>query len=373
MHYHIILTEKCNSRCKYCYEKSMNEFENGLDKKWKYDNNVPVDSAVSVGKLKKFLKAGDTLIFYGGEPLVNFSKMKEIIDGLEKKFGDKIKFCIQTNGKLLGEIPFEYVNKISKMLVSVDGDEERTDYNRGNGNYNLVLKNLKLIRKNGFKGEIVARMVISFPDIFEQIKHLVKLIEEGILDSVHWQIDAGFYRNDFDYEKFSEFVSEYNKGISELINFWIDYMKRKKIVLKFYPFLGIFENLFYNKKTKLPCGSGYANYTITTSGKLSACPIMNSVENFYCGSLDDGIKKEIHCEGKCLNCDYYGICGGRCLYWNYSNLWPPEGDELICKTIIHLIEEVKNKIPEIKKLISGGIVSEEDFEYEKYFGPEIIP
>ncbi|MBU3912936.1 MAG: radical SAM protein [Nanoarchaeota archaeon] len=27
MHFHIILTEKCNSQCKYCYEKSMKEFD----------------------------------------------------------------------------------------------------------------------------------------------------------------------------------------------------------------------------------------------------------------------------------------------------------------------------------------------------------
>ena len=53
MHYHIILTEKCNSRCKYCYEKSMNEFENGLEKKWSFDD-TPVDSSVSFESLQKF-------------------------------------------------------------------------------------------------------------------------------------------------------------------------------------------------------------------------------------------------------------------------------------------------------------------------------
>ena len=61
------------------------------------------------------------------------------------------------------------------------------------------------------------------------------------------------------------------------------------------------------------------------------------------------------------------------MYSNYGKLWPEEGEKLICSTIIHLIESIKKKVPEIKKLIEKGIISEKDFEYEKYFGPEIIP
>ncbi len=370
MYYHIILTERCNSQCKYCYEKSMQEFENGLEKKWDYDDKIPFDSEVSVDKLKKFLKSGDTLIFYGGEPLVNFSKMKEILDGFEKS---DIRFCMQTNGKLLDKIPFEYIKRLDKMLVSIDGDKERTDSNRGIGTHDLVLKNLKCLRDKGYSGEIVARMVVSnfHSDIFEQIKYILDL---GIFDSVHWQIDAGFYKNDFDFIKFSKFVEEYNKSVSDLIDFWIETMIKEKKVLRLYPFLGIFDNLYYNKKSKLQCGSGYANFSINTKGDLSACPIMNSVKNFYCGSVEKGVEKEIHCEGfECKNCDVFDICGGRCLYSHYAKLWPKEGEELVCKTIICLINSLKEKLSEIKNLISEGIVLENDFEFEKYFGPEIIP
>ena len=52
MHFHIILTEICNLKCKYCYEKSMNEFDNGLDKKWDYDLDAPWDSVVDIEKIK---------------------------------------------------------------------------------------------------------------------------------------------------------------------------------------------------------------------------------------------------------------------------------------------------------------------------------
>jgi hypothetical protein len=54
-------------------------------------------------------------------------------------------------------------------------------------------------------------------------------------------------------------------------------------------------------------------------------------------------------------------------------LWPEEGNKLICKTIKHLISELQKRIPEIEKIIKEGVIVKKDFEYEKYFGPEIIP
>jgi len=384
MHYHIVLTERCNSNCRYCYEKSMQEFDNSLSKKWEFDYNVPSESQVEAEKISEFLEAGDSLIFYGGEPLVNFQKMKEIIDFIESPESGKagqINFQMQTNGKLLDSIPSEYINKISKMLVSIDGRRERTDFNRGGGTYDKVIENIKKIRKHGFKGEIVARMTLSFDiengwDIYEQVMHLIELIDKGIFDSVHWQIDAGFYEFDYNNEKFSEFVEKYNKSTEKLVEFWVENIRKGK-VYKLYPFLGIFESLYYNKPSKLRCGSGYANYTINTNGQISPCPIMNDVKSFYCGSLDSKIQggslKEFHIHGECKDCEYLWICGGRCLYENYSKLWPEEGRELICKTIIHLIESIKKRITDIKECINGGIVNESDFIYEKYFGPEIIP
>ncbi len=369
MYWHIILTEKCNSNCRYCYEKSMNEFENGLDKKWKFDFNVPCDTEINIEKLKKFIlqDKDPVIIFYGGEPLLQLDKIKEIIDA----FGDSVRYCMQTNGKLLDKVPTEYMDKFSRILVSIDGDRERTDYNRGKGTYDTILKNIDFIRRYGYEGEIVARMTISFPDVHKQVRHLV---ETGKFDSVHWQIDAGFYKTDFDEEDFREFVIDYNNSVSKLINYWIEKMEEGK-VLKLYPLLGIFESFYYGKSTKLRCGSGHEGYTITTKGDIAACPILNNVTDFYTGNLDSKIEnlKEFEVGEPCTSCIYQKVCGGRCLYANRAKLWPEEGQELICDTIKHLINEVKRNMSRIRSLIYSNKVKEKDFEYEKYFGPEIIP
>lgn len=346
----------------------MQEFDNGLGEKWNYDNETPFDSEVSIEKIKNVVKDTDRLIFYGGEPLVMADRIKEIMDKMDCKFG------IQTNGLLLKRLPIEYLKRIDKMLVSIDGDEERTDVNRGKGVYKLVLKNLRELRAHGYTGEIVARMTLSFPDVFKQVKHIIELIDEEVFDSIHWQIDAGFYKFDFDKEKFSKFVKEYNKGITSLIEFWVKEISEGK-VYQIYPFLGVFNRLTgRDTETRLPCGSGYGNFTINTSGKLSACPIMNSVKKFYCGDVENGIEKEIEIkDSNCQKCSVKDVCGGRCLYWRDAKLWPPEGDKLICDTIKHLINSIKEKVPEIEEAIQSGLVNEKGFEFEKYFGPEIIP
>lgn len=372
MYFHIILTEKCNSQCRYCYEKSLNEFDNKLNKKFKFDYSAPSDSNINMKDLKKFILKDKhpKIIFYGGEPLVNRNKLMQIMDFLPRN----IEYFMQTNAKLLHQLPEKYINRFKRILISIDGNKERTDYNRGKGTYDLIVKNIKLIRKNNFKGEIVARMTISqeFPDLYEQVKNLIKT---NLFDSMHWQLDAGFYKNDFNKSKFSEFVKKYNNSVSKLIKYWIQQMQKGR-VLRLYPFLGIFNDILHNQKTKLRCGSGYANYTITTKGDLTCCPIMNSIKNFYVGNINnsnpDNLKK-IYVSKPCDSCGYIDLCGGRCLYSNYAKLWPKQGEKLICNTIKHLIDELKKSAPKIKLLIKNKIISKENFKYEKYFGPEIIP
>jgi len=347
--------------------EKLDDEKNLLNEKFKFDFSAPAEFSAPVEKLKKFLEKDKKafLIFYGGEPLLEIEKIKEIMDNIN------VPFRIQTNGKLLDQLPSKYANKIDKMLISLDGGKERTDFNRGKGTYNKVIKNIELLRKNGYKGELIARMTISseFPDLYEQV---LELIENGF-DSVHWQLDAGFYQYDFndDYEKF---VEKYNQSVTKLIDYWTNEIKKGN-VLKIYPFIAIIDSLLKNEKTLLRCGAGHSGYAIATDGKIIACPIMNCIKDFEAGDLNSKPSelKKFEVSGRCLECDYKDLCGGRCLYWNKSELWLEKGDELICKTIKHLIDELKINIPEIKELIRNKNISEKDFEYEKYFGPEIIP
>jgi uncharacterized protein len=367
MHYHIILTDQCNLQCRYCYEKSVKDCGNHLDSTFAYNFSAPSKLQVDTRRLKKFLEKDQdpVLIFYGGEPLLAIEKLKEIMDTLD------IPFRLQTNGIFLNHLPKPYMNRIQKVLVSLDGTRERTDYNRGEGTHDKVMKTVSSMKK-WYKGEIVARMTIAqdCPDIYDQV---ISLLQNGF-SSVHWQLDAGFYRFDFDEKTFARFVEAYNKDISNLITYWVEQME-EKTVLMLYPFVGIVSSLLVKENTRLRCGAGHAGYTITTDGTIVACPIGTHIEDFVAGTLETDPQKlkKFEITGRCLRCSLRNICGGRCLYWNKAHLWPEKGDDLICKTIRHLIEELEKKLPIIEKLIRKNTIKKDDFVYEKYFGPEIIP
>ncbi|MCK4997275.1 radical SAM protein [Candidatus Pacearchaeota archaeon] len=393
MHYHIILTEKCNLQCRYCYEKSMDEFDNGLEEKFSFDFNEPCVSQIKIEKLKSFIeKDKDAVtIFYGGEPLLQIDKIKTIMNEID------VPFRMQTNGILLNSLEPKYLNRIDKILISLDGDKERTDYNRGKGTYEKVIKNIELIKNNGYEGELIARMAIAqeFPDLYEQVIHLINLktksvkeernnlsplpttnyplIEDKIFDSVHWQLDVGFYKEDFEIEKIKKFFDEYNKSISKLLEYWVKEIEQGN-VLMLYPFVGIVESILKNEPTKIRCGAGHSGYAISTSGKVVACPIMNSIEDFKTGTLDINPSelKKIDMN-ECENCEIVDLCGGRCMYWRKAGLWPKEGDDLICDSIKYYIKEIQKIMPRINEAIEKEVIKESDFDYEKYFGPEIIP
>jgi uncharacterized protein len=342
----------------------MQEFDNGLNKKFEFDFSKQKD--FDIDELKIFLKKDKeaVLIFYGGEPLLEIEKVKKIIDNIN------VPFRMQTNGILLDKLSLEYLNKIDKILISLDGDKERTDFNRGKGTYEKVISNIKKIKTQGYNGELIARMCISFPDIFKQVKHLI----EAGFDSVHWQIDAGFYKYDFNEKEFEKFTEEYNIQIKKLIDYWVKDMESGN-VLKLYPFIGIINDILNNQQTKLRCGAGHSGYAITTDGKIVACPIMNCIKDFEAGTLKNNPLelKKFSIQNECLNCTHLNLCGGRCLYANMAKLWSDKARKMICKTVKFYINYLKEQTPHIQKLISEKKIKIEDFDYEKYFGPEIIP
>lgn len=372
MYFHVMLGTECNSQCRYCYDKSCNDFGNDLSKRFKIDFSMPPTIQYDIKDLKHFIEKGDknnkhVLTFYGGEPLMHVDKIKEIMDLIPSA-----RYMMQTNGLLFDKLHSKYLNRFDVILISIDGDKEITDFNRGKGTYERVMKNIKLIKENGFNGELIARMVVDEHSmLLKQVKHLVSV---GFT-SIHWQLDAGFYGEDYAKRDFAGFSKRYNQEVRELVDFWIEEMKKGR-VSRIYPFVGFFESLFYGKKEKLRCGSGFANYTIAPDGKISVCPIMQDWVDFQVGDIktskpDD--LREISVGEPCVSCKDLDLCGGRCLYANQAKLWPKEGQELICQTVRELINAIQDKLPVIKELISRKVVLEEDFKYEKYTGPEIIP
>jgi len=214
-------------------------------------------------------------------------------------------------------------------------------------------------------------------DIYKQVKWLLNN-EEFSFSSVHWQLNAGFWKNDFARRNFRRWSEEsYNPGIRKLAEFWVDHMKANGIVLRLYPFLGIAHSLLSGEKTSLlRCGGGWINYAIQTDGHIVPCPTMWGMKDYYLGHISnaDPLKlKKILVSEPCTECDIFDICGGRCLYANITKRWNKDAYGLVCNTIRNLVDTTKRQLPRIRLLIENGKINLRDFEFMKYNGCEIMP
>jgi uncharacterized protein len=376
MFFHVILTSDCNLQCKYCFGESLDDFDEEFGNDIEVDYNLPRNLNYDLSQLDRFVQQDPecVLTFYGGEPLMQIDKLRQIMDKVQPKH-----YMMQTNGLLLHKLEPQYVNRLHTLLISIDGEQALTDHYRGAGTYRKVIENLKLIQKNGFHGELIARMTImEQTDIEKQVKWLLNN-KEFSFSSIHWQLNAGFWGNDYQRRNFEAWANtSYMPGVNTLTHFWVDHMAEKGEVLKLYPLLGIANSLLHDEKDCLMrCGGGWINYAIQTDGYIIPCPTMWGMKAYYLGHIKDAnplsLKKLFVDQKPCSECKILGVCGGRCLYTNITKRWTDNAYSKVCYTVEKLIESVKDEVPRMRELMDNGRIELQDFDYVKYNGAEIIP
>ena len=360
MNYHLVLTRRCNLNCQYCHGGE----ETGPEAEIQYD----FDDLVA------FLEKDDDLqlMFYGGEPTLRIPLILKLMDRFPEA-----RFMLQTNALLLSKIPEDYTRRFHSILVSIDGRESVTDGYRSKGVYQRVLENIRWLNKIGFQGDIVARMAVSQEsDIYKEVNHLLHL-QEPSFNHVHWQLNV-IWDAEGNWQDFDKWVNEsYNPGITQLADEWVSKLK-KGIIEGIVPFIPITYSLLTGEKSELRCGSGIDTFAIHVNGTIGVCPISPDWEFSIVGDIwksqPENLRDVMKVEEPCPSCEEYGFCGGRCLFTNKEKLWGEEGYKKVCDTVYHLIETLRDYIPQIEKLIKDGIISIDDFKYPEFNnGCEIIP
>jgi len=374
LNFYLTLTTNCNMKCRYCYGKSCEDFGSDFHD-LQIDYSLPTLMAYSVQTLRTFLQEETNLllVFYGGEPLLQIPNLKAVMDAIPWA-----RFVIQTNGLMLDKLETEYLERFDAIFASLDGDEAITDYYRGKGTFKRVARNLKTIREKGFKGEIVARMTVGEET---EIDNQVLALEENKdlpISSVHWQLDALFWQNDFPNRDFATWANHnYNPRLRRLVESWVERMREDGQVLKLYPFVGVMESMLLREPSRLRCGAGWSLFNIQTDGNITPCPVMAGLKDFYLGNIRETrpniLRETASFSGPCTQCDINSLCGGRCLYANATKLWGDRGFDQVCGTVRNMISALHEALPEVRELISEGRIRLSDFQYTKYNGCEIIP
>ncbi|MBQ9781320.1 MAG: thioether cross-link-forming SCIFF peptide maturase [Clostridia bacterium] len=174
------IAHTCNLNCSYCFASQ-----------GKYHGDRAVMS-FEVGK-----RALDFLIensgsrhnlevdFFGGEPLMNFQVVKDLVAyarSIEKEKGKNFRFTLTTNGMLIDDDVIEFANReCHNVVLSLDGRKEihdrfRVDY-AGHGSFDrIVPKFQKLVESRGGKGYYMrGTFTHANPDFLKDIQVMLDL------------------------------------------------------------------------------------------------------------------------------------------------------------------------------------------------------
>lgn len=301
---------------------------------------------------------GARLMFYGGEPLL---VAETIEDCMNHPISIPMEYVINTNGTLLHRLSASMQEKLSAMLISIDGPEHITDAHRGKGVYRKIIQNLNLLSPELLE-RTIARITFTIDEkssIFESVTNLLQFFKQ-----VYWQIQSLAYVPSQNEQE--GFLKKYQADIHRLLQFWLTTMREKGYVERIIPFLAVTSSLILEKRyEKLRCACGSELVYIDLDGSCYMCgELMN--HQFAIGDIWSGISfpsKDIErLKHACSPCGYRYICGGRCLSCFVRQPDAPFG--FYCQATKILINEVERVVPAIENLIAQGVVKKEDFTHE---------
>lgn len=176
------LTNRCNLRCKHCYEWN----EEGYHRNMAHSvQNAEIPFEIVEKVMKETSEVKSNLYLWGGEPLY-YGHFKGLAELLEK---DNRITAICTNGIAL-EQQMDSILKIGpllELLIPLEGFEEENDAIRGTGTYKIVVKAvdtlMELRRKNIFKGKVSLHIVIN-EKMLGKLYQFISYFEQKGVDSV---------------------------------------------------------------------------------------------------------------------------------------------------------------------------------------------
>lgn len=321
------IAHDCNLACKYCFADE-----------GEYHGQKRELMSLEVGK-----KALDFLIensgnrvnlevdFFGGEPLMNFDVVKELVAygrSREKEAGKNFRFTLTTNGILMNDDVIEFCNKeISNVVLSLDGRQCVHDAMRptrnGKGSYDIIVPKFKdFVSKRGDKSYYVrGTFTRNNLDFVEDFKLMADLgFKEISIEPVVTSDDCDYAIREEDIETICK---EYDKLALDII----ERHKKGKPVTFFHYMLDLNGGPCVYKRLS-GCGSGTEYLAVTPTGELYPCHQFVGIEDFCMGNVFEGVKRtdivddfklcNVYAKDKCKDCFARFYCSGGCAANSYQ-------------------------------------------------------
>jgi uncharacterized protein len=328
----LLTTLKCNLKCSYCSLGVGDVLGSQTQVAYSIDELAGFAASQLAGKEVY-------VTFYGGEPTLNRPMMAEVMQRFPHW-----RFQLQTNGTLIDDVPDWMLQRLSNVLVSIDGGEATTDGYRGRGIYRQVLKNLRVVHEH-FGGTVTARVTWGNADTsFEELDAL--LADDSPFDYLYWQFVADEMYGDGGVEK--------RKAV--LRRLVERFFASTETLYPVIPLMGIVRNKLlpgraqelYGGRTQCRVSSHLLN--VMPDGQIFPCPDMLYEPAMRMGSVQGNWLQPSPLQHAaampCGECEAFAWCRGNCMknlhraYVQDDRRYRENVVEPICELVRFLGEEI---------------------------------
>ena len=320
------IAHDCNLACQYCFaeegeyhgRRALMSFEVG---------KKALDFLIANSGNRRNLEVD----FFGGEPLMNWEVVKQLVEygrSKEKEYNKNFRFTMTTNGVLLNDEIMEYCNReMSNVVLSLDGRKEVNDKMRpfrgGKGSYDLIVPKFRKFAEMRGDRDYYVRGTFTRHNL-DFSKDVMEFADLGFRSmSIEPVVAASEEEYAIREEDLPQIMEEYDRLAEE-------YLKRKKEGrgFNFFHF-----NIDLNQgpcvaKRLSGCGSGTEYLAVTPWGDLYPCHQFVGQEEFLLGNVDTGVTNErirdefklcnVYAKDKCRDCFARFYCSGGCAANSYN-------------------------------------------------------
>ena len=317
----------CNLRCKYCFADE-GEYHGARKVMSAEVGKKAIDFVIEKSGPRKNIEVD----LFGGEPLMAFDTIKEIVEYAkeqEKLHKKLIRFTMTTNATLLNDEIMKYMDEnMGNIVLSIDGRKSVNDKVRtridGSGSYDRILPNIqKMVNMRDKSKAYYVRGTFTREntDFYEDVKHMADLgfkeisIEPVVLPNEH---ELSLREEDL-----PVIFQQYDK-------LYADMLQRHKdgTDFKFYHFNIDLQGGPCVYKRISGCGAGHEYVAITPDGEIYPCHQFVGNEDFLMGDIYSGISNEkmvqefktahVYNKPKCNDCWAKFYCSGGCQANNFN-------------------------------------------------------
>ncbi len=324
------IAHDCNLRCEYCFA-AKGDFGRGRMLMPFEVGKKAIDFLIEKSENRHNLEVD----FFGGEPLMNFEVVKQVVEyarSIEKEYNKNFRFTITTNGILLTDDKIDYINReMSNCVLSIDGRKSVNDLLRvradGTGSYDSIINKFQeLVATRGDK-DYYARGTFTKHNL-DFTNDVLHLAEQGFdqisVEPVVSDINLEYSIKEADLPRVFE---EYE----HLSNVIIDRKKAGKGFNFFHFSLDLQQGPCAIKRLRgCSCGNEYV--AVTPEGDIFPCHQFVGDDSWKMGNVLDGTydinmkhdfaMTNIYNKPECKSCWAKFYCSGGC----NANNWQYEGD-----------------------------------------------